>query len=228
MQGPPASVRELYDRVADRYDEVVEVTRYGGRDWLAAALPAVADAGQVVRRVVDLGCANGALGRLLRPSFPHARLVGIDVAPRMLAAARAENLYDELLEHDLGTAPPGLAAGSVDVFVALGCLEFIAHPLPLLRSLHRSLRPGGWLFCSFQEHWPERAHLAPRATRSGAVTHHALTRAEVHDLLEQGSAALRAAAPRAPLTRSMPCRCVRLERQTTPPVDFGGKSFQMS
>ncbi|MFN9574173.1 MAG: class I SAM-dependent DNA methyltransferase [Betaproteobacteria bacterium] len=187
MQGPPASVRELYDRVADRYDEVVEVTRYGGRDWLAAALPAVADAGQVVRRVVDLGCANGALGRLLRPSFPHARLVGIDVAPRMLAAARAENLYDELLEHDLGTAPPGLAAGSVDVFVALGCLEFIAHPLPLLRSLHRSLRPGGWLFCSFQEHWPERAHLAPRATRSGAVPHHALTRAEVHDLLEQAA-----------------------------------------
>ncbi|MFO0101240.1 MAG: class I SAM-dependent DNA methyltransferase [Betaproteobacteria bacterium] len=187
MQGPPASVRELYDRVADRYDEVVEVTRYGGRDWLAAALPAVADAGQVVRRVVDLGCANGALGRLLRPSFPHARLVGIDVAPRMLAAARAENLYDELLEHDLGTAPPGLAAGSVDVFVALGCLEFIAHPLPLLRSLHRSLRPGGWLFCSFQEHWPERAHLAPLATRSGAVPHHALTRAEVHDLLEQAA-----------------------------------------
>ncbi len=34
------------------------------------------------------------------------------------------------------------------------------------------------------------------------------------------------AALRAPLTRSTPCRCVRLERQTTPPVDFRGKSFQ--
>jgi hypothetical protein len=42
----------------------------------------------------------------------------------------------------------------------------------------------------------------------------------------QGFAALRAAALRAPLTRSMPCQCVRLERQTTPPVDFGGESFQ--
>ena len=54
-QGPPASVRELYDRVADRYGEVVEVTRYGGRDWLAAALPAVADAGQVVPRATRSG-----------------------------------------------------------------------------------------------------------------------------------------------------------------------------
>jgi hypothetical protein len=53
MQGPPASVRELYDRVADRYDEVVEVSRYGGRDWLAAALPAVADVGRGVGRGVD-------------------------------------------------------------------------------------------------------------------------------------------------------------------------------
>jgi len=29
---------------------------------------------------------------------------------------------------------------------------------------------------------------------------------------------VRAAALRAPLTRSIPCRCVKLERQTTPPV----------
>ncbi|MFO0204852.1 MAG: hypothetical protein ACK54L_01665, partial [Betaproteobacteria bacterium] len=42
----------------------------------------------------------------------------------------------------------------------------------------------------------------------------------------QGFAALRAAARRAPLTRSMPGQGVRLETHTTPPVDFGGKSFQ--
>lgn len=55
MQGAPASVRELYNRVADRYDKVVEASRHGRRDWHAAALPAVADAGQVVPRATRSG-----------------------------------------------------------------------------------------------------------------------------------------------------------------------------
>jgi SAM-dependent methyltransferase len=40
-------------------------------------------------RVLDVGCATGTLLRQAAQRFPEARLVGIDPAPRMVAAARA-------------------------------------------------------------------------------------------------------------------------------------------
>ena len=50
-------------------------------------------------RILDAGCGTGMLGRFLRPYA--SALIGVDLAPTMLAVARHEGLYDRLVEDEL-------------------------------------------------------------------------------------------------------------------------------
>src|SRR6202012_4484032 len=45
-------------------------------------------------RILDLGCGTGLCGPLLRPWA--ARLVGVDLSPKMLSKAAARGVYDQL------------------------------------------------------------------------------------------------------------------------------------
>src|SRR5881628_989170 len=79
-------IAEMFDRVAPRYDAVNRILS-GGRDvgWRRRAI-ALARLGP---RDVALGVGTGdlALG-LLDASDPSARVIGVDVSPSMLEAAR--------------------------------------------------------------------------------------------------------------------------------------------
>ncbi|MFG5408170.1 class I SAM-dependent methyltransferase [Piscinibacter sakaiensis] len=135
-------------------------------------------------RVLDLGCANGRLGPVVRRRFPAARLSGVDVSSAMVEAARASGLYESVRRHDLARPLDRWDTGSAELVLALGCLEFLAEPAALLREVARVLVPGGHLLASFQAHWPDRPALAPRSTRSADVRHHALTEDEVAGLFD--------------------------------------------
>jgi predicted TPR repeat methyltransferase len=173
------SVSDLYDRVATRYDQLVQSSDYIGPAWLRAQWPALG----TPRRALDLGCANGLLGGLLRERYPSLSLVGVDVSPAMVDEARVSGFYDAVHLHDAAGPLHFAADASVDLVVALGFVEFLADPAPLLAEAARVLAVSGTLCVSFQEHWPDRPALAPRTTRSGTVLHHARTRAEVEAAL---------------------------------------------
>ena len=49
--------------------------------------------------VLDAGCGTGLCGPLIAPYA--RRLVGVDLSGRMLAQARAQNVYDELVQREL-------------------------------------------------------------------------------------------------------------------------------
>jgi predicted TPR repeat methyltransferase len=173
------TVRALYDAVAPTYDAVVAATRYVGPAWLDRVLTSI----PAPARAVDFGCANGALGRHMRSCFPSVQLTGFDISERMVTEARRSNMYDELFVHDLNLPVPQIDDASVQLVVALGFAEFLTDPASFLAEAARVLAPAGTLVMSFQEHWPEREGLAPRTTRSGVVTHHAYTAAEVAALV---------------------------------------------
>ena len=136
---PRAFVRELFDEYADRFDsELVDTLRYRGHEQVCAPLAQLHPA--PFASAVELGCGSGLAAPLLRPQV--ARLVGVDLSPRMIERAAATRAYDELHVAEavawLGSTPErhDLVA-ACDVFIYLGDLA------PVFAAVSRVLVPGG-------------------------------------------------------------------------------------
>jgi predicted TPR repeat methyltransferase len=140
-RAPAAYVRELFDRYAPRFDAELE-GRLGYRTpaLLAALLEAGGVAPDASRRVLDLGCGTGLSGAALK-RFAK-KLTGIDLSPRMLAAARARGLYDTLEEADLLDWLPRHPA-RFDLVAAADVLNYLGDLGPAVRAIAGALAPGG-------------------------------------------------------------------------------------
>lgn len=147
-----ARVAAVFDQVADSYDRV-------GVPWFAPI------ARRLVRqlapapgeRAVDLGCGRGAaLFALAEAVGADGLVTGIDLAPRMIAATRADVQARGLAQVDLhvmDAAAPVLPESSYDLAVASFVLFFLPAPVAALRAWRRLLVPGGRLGIStFAEH----------------------------------------------------------------------------
>jgi SAM-dependent methyltransferase len=98
-------------------------------------------------RVLDVGSGTGepALSAA-RIAGPGGRVVGVDLSPEMVAAARAAAAgidHVEFVAGDVETAP--LAPASFDVALSRWGLMFAADRVELLRAVARALVPGGVL-----------------------------------------------------------------------------------
>lgn len=93
------------------------------------------------RRVLDIGCGQGDLVRLLCADQFDAR--GIDISPEQVAIARATGLR----QVELGDFHVHLdnEPGSWDAIIATDVLEHMRRPelLATFDDVHHSLRPGG-------------------------------------------------------------------------------------
>lgn len=122
-------------------------------DALAERLSAIADPA-----ILSFGCSSGEEVRALRRRIPAARIVGIDLNPRMIAKARAADGH-ALSEYRSAAAP--LPDEQFDAVLALAVFrhgvleaeqqESCAEVLPFARfaagiaMLDTALKPGGWL-----------------------------------------------------------------------------------
>jgi demethylmenaquinone methyltransferase / 2-methoxy-6-polyprenyl-1,4-benzoquinol methylase len=133
-----AVVREMFDRIAPRYARLNTILTFGlDRGWRRAAIAAAGvRAGDLV---VDVGCGTGDLAALAAAA--GARVIGVDVAPTMLAHARGRGAA--LLRADAAALPlRGATAHAVTCGFALR--NVVAIP-PVLAEAARVLRPGGRL-----------------------------------------------------------------------------------
>ena len=95
------------------------------------------------RRVLDVGCGAGDLGRR-RPS-PEMAVHGVDLDPGALAlAARTEIV----VRADLDAGPLPYADRSFDAVLAKDVFEHLVRPERLAREVWRVLRPGGVVVAS--------------------------------------------------------------------------------
>jgi predicted TPR repeat methyltransferase len=142
-RAPAAYVRELFDAFAPRFDAELE----GALGYRTPALLAAMILDLPRGQVLDLGCGTGLSGLALKPFA--TRLEGLDLSPRMLAAARARGIYASLHEADLLDFLPR-RAGAWDLIAAADVLNYLGDLTPAFTAIATALKPGGTALFSLE------------------------------------------------------------------------------
>ena len=135
-----AFVRDLFERIAPRYDLMNRVLTFGMDQRWRRALVAWLELPKGAR-VLDLATGTGDLVEWLAAS--GARPIGADLACAMLKLAAARNPGRPFLQAD-GAALP-IASQSVDAVTCGFALRNFSDLDGVLRECARVLRPGGQL-----------------------------------------------------------------------------------
>jgi methionine biosynthesis protein MetW len=125
------------------YREQVPARLYAVLDFIEAKDPEPV-------RVLDMGCGEGTLGRLLGDKFSNrVYRVGLDLSDTVLQMASAH--YDEIhqVNLELDPWPELLKDEKFDYIVCVEVLEHLFRPEKALESCKRLLIPGGTLIVSF-------------------------------------------------------------------------------
>ena len=154
-------VRRAFDRAAASYDAHAVLQRTVC-DRLLERLDYMALRPE---RVLDLGCGTGYGLAQLRERYAEAALHALDLAPAMLAAARARLPQPGWAQRALQRLAPAsnathlvcadmarlpLAANSMQLVWSSLALQWAQDPEAVFRGLHRTLAPGGLLlFATF-------------------------------------------------------------------------------
>lgn len=97
------------------------------------------------RRILDLGCASGALGAALKHR-QDTEVVGIELLPEY--AADAERVLDRVVQGDVAAGLEEPDLGAFDCVIAADVLEHLLDPWAVLRRAVDHLRPGGTIVVS--------------------------------------------------------------------------------
>ena len=142
---------EIYERVL-----VGPLFRPFAEQLVARVAPDRADS------AIDVACGTGIVARVIRERLgPGTRIVGVDVAPAMLAVARTVEPTIEWLEGNAVALP----VSGDERFTVLTChqgLQFMHDKPAAVREMHRVLAPSGRIaiatWCSLGD-IPEMADL---------------------------------------------------------------------
>lgn len=100
--------------------------------------------------ILDVGCAEGAIGQYLKAHRPGIRCVGIEADP--MAARSAETIYDRVFRQTVENA---VLSERFDCIVCGDVLEHLVDPGRVLKMLHPLMNEGGSLVGSVPNvgHW---------------------------------------------------------------------------
>ena len=87
--------------------------------------------------VLDIGCAGGATGRLVKQKFPGTRVIGIE--PNLAAAAQARQFLDVVVSKGIEEIDPTLDLGGNEIRLVLlmDVLEHLVDPWRTLVELRK-------------------------------------------------------------------------------------------
>ena len=151
-------VRRMFANISDTYDRLNNILSFGfDQHWrrVTARSCAPVDGGKILD--VATGTGRLPLALLRRPDF-EGRVVGLDLARRMLAQAAPKLTPHQsrcLLVHQDAARLP-FAADTFDAVTCLETLEFLARPQAVLLEMARVLRPGGLLLTTNRINWEAR------------------------------------------------------------------------
>ena len=150
----PAYVRSLFDGCAPNFDRaLVEGLDYRGPQMLREALRAATAArGRPFRfaRALDLGCGTGLVADALRAQCDA--IVGVDLSPAMVAAARRKGLYADVTAGDLIHFLAAQPESSCDLIVGGDVFVYLADLAPVCRAVARALTPDGLFVFTVETH----------------------------------------------------------------------------
>ena len=138
-------LREAFDKAAQAYDEVAVLQREVGQRIMERLELVRLEPGVVL----DVGAGTGVFSRALAKRYKKARVVALDLAPRMLAAARSRKGWFSKQAFVCGDAESlPLADGSVDLIFSNFTLQWCMNLDQVFAEFRRVLRPGGLLMFS--------------------------------------------------------------------------------
>jgi predicted TPR repeat methyltransferase len=138
---PPGYVAQVFDGYAEHFDEHLRVQlEYRVPEMIGALV----DGTGVARfaRALDLGCGTGLVGAAVRDRVD--RLVGIDLAPKMIEVARARAVYDELAVAEIVGWLGAAAAPRFDLVTAGDVLIYLGDLGPVMAAVRGRIEAGGW------------------------------------------------------------------------------------
>lgn len=159
----PQYVRHLFDQFSADYDErMLHHLTYKAPQILVELAKFVIGPEPPKARTLDLGCGTGLSGLAFKPFA--STLDGIDLAPRMIEAARARNIYDRLEVGDIEAALDG--SRRYGRIIAADVLVYLGDLAPLFACIARTLEPGGlFLFTVEAKSGDDPAPYALQATK---------------------------------------------------------------
>lgn len=135
-----ANTYDAYAREYAAYVAAREAAGVSADPIMPRLLAEIGDVGGL--RVLDAGCGEGYLARIL--AAHGARVTGADIAPRLLARARAKDPAGAISwrQGDLSQPAPDLA-GQFELAASHMVLNDVADHRGFLRTVATALRPGG-------------------------------------------------------------------------------------
>ncbi len=94
-------------------------------------------------QILDIGCGDGRITAHLAGLVPRGRVLGIDLSPEMIGFAADRHDNQPNLSFRVGDASKLHFAGEFDLVVSFACLHWIYDHLSVLKSVQKSLAPGG-------------------------------------------------------------------------------------
>ena len=141
---PGHALRAMFDEIASSFDQLmVDQLQYRGHLHVRTLAELVLPSRKDPWRILDLGCGTGLVGEAFKDMTAGGRLDGIDVAPRMIEAARRRGIYDDLILGDLEMvlAAPG---PSYDLIISADTLVYLGDLAPTFSGVAGRLEPGGF------------------------------------------------------------------------------------
>jgi SAM-dependent methyltransferase len=112
--------------------------------------------------VLDAGCGTGEISWRLAQTFPHARILGVDIIDDHLERARARcvALGERVRFENRSIFGLGLPDATFDLVVCRHVLQAIPHAERALAELARVIRGGGWIHLIAEDYL--MIHFEPR------------------------------------------------------------------
>lgn len=147
-------VRTLFDQYAPRFDRALADLSYSAPELLRTTVTAH---GARFGAMLDLGCGTGLAGAAFRPHVDW--LVGVDLSPKMVEAARQKGLYDRLVVAEIGEFLTGEIenAAAFHLVIAADVFAYVPDLPAMVASIARVLAPGGLLGFTVETHDGEGA-----------------------------------------------------------------------
>ena len=158
-RSPPGYVRHLFDQFSADYDTRMLGTLNYRAHLILRELADLVLAERHALDILDLGCGTGLTGTAFT-DMAH-RLDGVDLSPRMIAAARGRGIYDELAVADLETALVQKGP-SYDLILAADTLVYIGDLGPAFRGAASRLKPLGFLLLTVELKQDDGYDLGPK------------------------------------------------------------------
>jgi predicted TPR repeat methyltransferase len=140
---PPGYMRNLFDGFAPQYDQaMLQGLGYRAHLHLRTLADRVLPPEAARLRILDLGSGTGLVGDAFKDLARGGRLDGIDLAPKMIEAARSRGTYDELILGDLESVlhVPGPA---YQLMLAADTMIYLGDLKPTFTGVSKRLETGG-------------------------------------------------------------------------------------